>query len=56
MDVVELLEATLDEELMCNEKLTQIAETGVNRDAAAAEVRRRGRSNRAAGRAAKRKR
>lgn len=54
MDVVELLEATLDEELMCNEKLTQIAEGGVNRDAAAAEERRRGRSKRAEGRASKR--
>jgi ferritin-like metal-binding protein YciE len=56
MEVVELLEATLDEEQLCNEKLTQIAESGVNRDAAAAVERRRGRSSRAADRAAKRKR
>jgi ferritin-like metal-binding protein YciE len=55
MDLVELLEATLDEEQMCNEKLTEIAEGGVNRDAAAAEERRRGRASRAEGRAAKRR-
>jgi ferritin-like metal-binding protein YciE len=55
MDVVDLLEATLDEEQMCNENLTQIAEGGVNRDAAAAEERKRGRASRAEGRAAKRR-